>query len=365
MTKDRLERYAAIHTAIAEVLDVGSYEFDDTGVLTMHGRLRVAPKDTAALQAMQERLNALGYRGYLQPGAHGYVLIVTQDVKAPDYELASKPWVSVLLFALTFISVTFTTGASGESLQTLRIDWMRGLLTALALMPVLLAHELGHYMVARLRGEQANLPIFIPLPLIWLAGTLGALILQSRPFSSRRTLLEFGIAGPIAGFVVAAPLFVAGLMLTNGPITPIPAGSTVLGDSLLTQFLGSTVLGAIYTSVTESIEAHPFVIGAWCGLWITGFNLIPAGQLDGGHVAYALFGAKARYVTYAVMGAMFLLSFVSLVWAILLVLVFMFLRDHPPFENPHEELGAVHKLLALAGFLLLILTLVPRPAFQI
>jgi Zn-dependent protease len=365
MNTDRLERYAAIRSAIADVLDVRSYEFDDQGGVTVQGKLRVAASDTAAMQAMDQRLNTLGYSGHLQPGPNGHTLFVTRGAKPRYQDVSIKPWVSMLLFVLTFLSVTVTNGLSGASLETLKLDWQRGLLTALAVMLILLAHEMGHFLVARLRGEPASLPIFVPLPLISLAGTLGAMILQSRPFSNRRTLLEVGIAGPIAGFVVALPLFALGLALTNGPITSMPANATVLGESLLTQFLGSAILGAIYTSTTQAIEAHPFVIGAWYGLWITGFNLIPAGQLDGGHIAYALFGAKARYVTYAVMAAMFLLSFVSEVWVVLLVLVFMFLRDHPPVENPHVELGTAHKLLALAGFLLLILTLVPRPLMQL
>ena len=128
--------------------------------------------------------------------------------------------------------------------------------------------------------------------------------------------------------------------------------------------MGLSMFGNIYVSTTESIVVHPVAMAAWIGLLITGINLMPAGQLDGGHIMYALLGEKARYVSYGVIAAMIALAFTSEAWILWAFLLFIFGRTHPPVEDLRSPLGAVHYLLAVAGILVFVLTFVPRPIFM-
>jgi membrane-associated protease RseP (regulator of RpoE activity) len=347
MSTDRLQHYAEIKRAIDGVIDIRTYEFHDNGGVLIRGQLRAQPADVIA--KIQPRLGELGLTGHLQHDGAEHLLIVIPGV-ARFREITVSARLSITLFLLTFLSATVTGGLRGDSPDpsTWTINWIQGLIQAATVMSILLAHEMGHYVVARLRGESATLPLFIPLPVISLGGTLGAVILQTKPFASRRTLLEVGIAGPLAGFLVAVPLFIIGAFLSTGPVTPVPPNPTILGDSLLTLLIGSSILGEVYTSTTQMFEAHPMLMGAWIGLLITGINLIPAGQLDGGHIAYALLGDRAKYLTYAVIAGSVALSFLSQSWIVWTLLLIFFGRTHPPVNNPHMPL-----------------TFVPRPLYQL
>ncbi len=264
------------------------------------------------------------------------------------------------------LSVIFTGSLQGDSVETLKFDWPQGLKFAGALLSILVAHEAGHYFVGRARGVRMSLPFFIPMPIFSVGGTMGAVIVQRDNYPDSRVLLEIGIAGPIAGFALALPLLILGMLWTSPALTPIPPGATVFGDSLLTSWVGTYFFGPAYLDTTLSIMAHPVAFGAWIGLLITGINLIPAGQLDGGHVAYALLGDKAQYITYGVVPAMLVMSFlVSPVWLIWAGLIFFFGRTHPPVTQPAVKLSALHYALALLGLLIFVLTFVPKPLFNV
>jgi membrane-associated protease RseP (regulator of RpoE activity) len=361
---------AKIKRAVADVMRVDSYEFFENHSVSLRGALTVSYEQ--AMQLLRPRLAELGYGADLQAQGADCTLTATPGIvrqQAPPREqfreVRVNPRLNIVLFVATVISVIITGGLEGNSFATLRLNWTTGLMFAGSLLSILIAHEMGHFVVGRLRGEKSSWPFFIPLPLISIGGTLGAVIFQGAPFKNRRNLLEVGIAGPLAGFVVAVPLFLLGLYLTDTTPTAVPAGTTFLGDSLLTQLLGSGILGSIYTSTTESVVVHPVAYGAWIGLLITGINLMPAGQLDGGHIAYALFGVSVRYVSYAIIGAMILLSFISEAWVVWAILLFLFGRGHPPVVDPSAPLSMAHYGLALAGVLVLILTFVPRPIFTV
>lgn len=156
------------------------------------------------------------------------------------------------------------------------------------LMAILTCHEFGHYIVARRRGVDVSLPYFIPLPpgISW--GTLGAVIRMDKPIADRRALFDVGAAGPIAGLVVAIPLLVIGLYLSDvGPSTP---DGMIEGNSLLYALLKYLVFGMRLPNDYIDVDLHPMAIAAWVGLLVTMINLMPIGQLDGGHVARAAFG---------------------------------------------------------------------------
>jgi membrane-associated protease RseP (regulator of RpoE activity) len=233
-----------------------------------------------------------------------------------------------------------------------------------SLLSILLAHEMGHYLVGRWRGVQTSLPYFIPMPFV-LSGTMGAVIVQREPFEDRRTLLEVGLAGPLAGFVLAVPLLIIGLALSEVKDIPADTSSIIIfGDSILTKVVGQFFHGPINPASGRDIFLHPIGLGAWFGLLITGINLIPAGQLDGGHIAYALLGNKAKWVSYAMIAALGVLYFLgSEGWLLWVFLLFVFGRNHPPVLNQASRITPAHLMLALIGVVVFVLTFVPYPVY--
>jgi len=197
-----------------------------------------------------------------------------------------------LLHLALFATTLFTTTASGASMQhDDRSIWplVDGLSFSLPLMTILLFHEMGHYLAARIHRVPASLPYFVPLPpQFGLFGTMGAVILQSRT-SDRRKLFDIGAAGPLAGLVVAIPVLAYGLHLS--PVGPI-AGGLQEGNSLLYAVLKRLMCGMWLPAGDVDVNLHPMAFAGWAGLFVTMLNLIPVSQLDGGHVAIAFFGNR-------------------------------------------------------------------------
>jgi membrane-associated protease RseP (regulator of RpoE activity) len=166
--------------------------------------------------------------------------------------------------------------------------WFDGPYFAATLMGILLCHELGHYVIGRRRGVDVSLPYFIPVPPQFTLGTLGAVIRMRKPISDRNALFDVGAAGPVAGLVVAIPLLVIGLSLSSvGPIQP---DGMIEGNSILYALLKYAVFGRWLPSGGVDVQLHPMAFAGWVGLLITMINLMPIGQLDGGHVARAALG---------------------------------------------------------------------------
>ncbi|MCC6646437.1 MAG: site-2 protease family protein [Polyangiaceae bacterium] len=190
------------------------------------------------------------------------------------------------LFLLTILSVMHTgAGYVGEAGPA----W-RGWTFAVPLLTILVAHELGHYVAARVHGVPASLPHFLPLPYLSPFGTAGAIIGMTSRISSRRALLDIGAAGPLAGMVFALPLLGLGLSLSE--VKPASSPSLIEGDSLL--YLAMKAAFARPIPAGHDVYLHPTAFAGWTGLFLTMVNLLPIGQLDGGHVAYALLGDRAN-----------------------------------------------------------------------
>ena len=285
----------------------------------------------------------------------------------------ARVWINLVLFLLTVVTVLWTGAAYETERPLLTIadfvgvllsagDLARGIPFALTLLGILGTHEMGHFVVGRLRGAPVSWPYFIPMPpFVSLTGTLGAVIVQREPLEDRRTLLEVGIAGPLAGLVVALPLLFVGL--AGSEVGPPPAGGYIQeGNSLLYAAAKWLVFGQWLPGNGVDVQLSTVAWGAWIGLLITMFNLLPIGQLDGGHVAYALLGRRADYLAYAVLGlclAMgFLFSSTWLFWALLATATGV---RHPPPLNDVPSLGPVHTALAIAGLALFGLLLMPAP----
>lgn len=217
-----------------------------------------------------------------------------------------NPWVNVGLFAVTLLVVLFTGAlyAGVENpLADLRALW-QGLPFAGTLLGMLTVHELSHYGVARRYGSPVSLPYFIPLPLSIL-GTMGAVIVQRAPMRSRKALFDIGAAGPLGGLIVGIPLLVLGLSLSTIDVLPGNTQLMLEGNSLLYFVLKFLFTGRALPSGGFDIILHPVAFAAWAGLMVTALNLIPVGQLDGGHVAYALWGRKAWALARWIVMAMF------------------------------------------------------------
>jgi membrane-associated protease RseP (regulator of RpoE activity) len=310
--------------------------------------------------------------------AHGYTPMLRRE-KGEDFVLAMEgvvdgktgnPLLNLLLFLATILTTLYAGAAlSGQDLVAAVLSESSFLITravlagapfAVALLGILGVHELGHYIAARLHGVRATLPYFIPMPVGGL-GTLGAFIAIKSPMKDRKVLFDIGLAGPIAGFVVALPLMVVGLLLSTEFVPSYINGQTLnsLGSSILSGFIID-----IFTDIPagRTLAIHPIFFAAWLGFYLTGINLLPVGQLDGGHVTYALLGRFAHIIAIAafisLIAAGFLLHTNWFIWAFFIL--FGGLR-HPPPLNDLSDIGWPRKLIGLMTVILFILIIIPVP----
>lgn len=272
----------------------------------------------------------------------------------------------ILLFLATVVT-TLGAGAmmAGADPFTDPVALVEGVPFSAALLVILLAHEFSHYITSHRHGVRASLPMFIPAPT--LAGTFGAVIRIESPIPDRRSLLEIGIAGPLAGFLVAVPIAVAGLNLSHvaqntGAAAGAGAGGATaigLGSSLLFTLLERLVLGQLPENA--SLVLHPVAFAAWIGLFVTAINLLPVGQLDGGHVLYALAGRRQEGISRAVVLVLAPLGFLWWGWFLWGGMLLLMGPRHPPVLAEQSPLGTRERVLGVIAALLLLLTLAPAP----
>jgi membrane-associated protease RseP (regulator of RpoE activity) len=244
---------------------------------------------------------------------------------------------------------------------------LEGVKFAAALLPILLAHESGHYVACRLYSVDATLPFFIPVPPPFMAGTLGAFIKIKSPIPSRRALFDIGVAGPLAGFALIIPVAVLGLLTATADTTAAVAqgGVIVFNDPPLLRVLAAP-LGV---RDLGNIAPNPFYFAAWFGLLVTSLNLLPVGQLDGGHAVYALLGRRVhKYVGRFAFLAM--LALAPLGWlrhgvptgVLYVVLLFVMLRvPHPAPLDDRDPLGRARILVGILTLIVFALSFLPFP----
>ena len=299
---------------------------------------------------------------------------LTEDYVSPVPPRPPRPsrW-HLILFLLTVVT---TIVAGAEHFASFHIDFgsravdlsttqflLNGLWYSASILAILGAHEFGHYYACRLYRVDASLPYFLPLPLP-LTGTLGAFIRIRQPIPGKRELFDIGIAGPIAGFIVAIPVLLVGMSLSR--VTALPAdtrGFLELGEPLLFKaaawlFWGTPPEG-------YSINLHPMAFAAWFGLLATALNLFPIGQLDGGHIAYAVLGRKSTLVTLGTVACLVGLTFVSsswIVWTVLtVVMLISFGPRHPRTVDEDVPLDRTRLWLAVAALVMFIVCFTPTP----
>jgi membrane-associated protease RseP (regulator of RpoE activity) len=314
-------------------------------------------------------------------------------VKEPPKQKTGNPWVNVILFVITVFSVMLAgatpEGPMPDSLGGQLLAMLQGIFTgwpfALAMLGILLAHEFGHYLVSRYHKTPATLPYFIPFPLSPL-GTMGAAILMKGVPKNKRILFDIGVAGPLAGMIVAIPVLFLGLsMSTLGSVDPSP-NSFIEGNSLIYLFAKYAVFGkflpepASFNGIAPFIYwvryfftgqpsplggtdvfIHPVAFAGWAGLLVTALNLVPAGTLDGGHVVYSLFGEKARKAFPYLIGLMAVMGFFWSGWWLWAFLLFWLGRVNADTLDQITPLDSRRRMVAILVIVLFVLVFTPVP----
>lgn len=347
------------------------------------------------LHVIQSRLSELGYRSEVESidkNTEDEVtlklsLISDRSANEPKQTWRAHPAFHLALFLVTF-SVVFLTGATWNVNQPLIGIWYWeiGLKFSFSLMGILTAHEFGHYFAARYHGLHVSLPYYLPSIVIppygdfggttFMPGTFGAFIRVKSPIRTKRELMDVGAAGPIAGFIVCLVILIYGFWtipektyayqfydpetLYNGQTT------LTFGKSVLFDFLGWALAGDRMPEMYDIIH-YPFIFAGWFGLLITALNLLPVGQLDGGHIIYAMIGKNQKWFAYAAVGGILFLGVIYgatnwFIWAILIFLVIKI--KHPPVVNEEEPLDRNRIVIGFISMLILILSFMPTPVFE-
>lgn len=300
-------------------------------------------------------------------------------VPPPRPKFRHRWWLHIVLFLLTLVFTTivgafhYLSFASefGRVGQPLVLSWglfvspgflMPGLWYSLTLLGILGAHEMGHYLYCRKYNIDASLPYFLPAPIL-LTGTLGAVIRIKEPFTSRKVLFDIGVAGPIAGFVILVPALFIGMAMSS--VVPVPTGPNVfyMGEPLLFQWAAALEFGPI--AKDQTINIHPMVFAAWFGMLATALNLLPFGQLDGGHITYASVGRWSTPISLATVGTAILLTYNSASWMfmtiMMVLMLFAFGARHPRVLREHEPLPASRYAVAALALVIFIICFTPVP----
>jgi membrane-associated protease RseP (regulator of RpoE activity) len=268
------------------------------------------------------------------------------------------PYLHVLLFLLTFIS-TLAVGALNLGVDIINEPFKiyRGLPFSATLLFILLAHEFSHYIASKKNGVQATLPYFIPAPTLF--GTLGAFIKMKSPINTKNALMDIGASGPIAGFIVAMVATIIGLFFSKVVAVNKVEGMITLGDSLLFKGLTRLIVGSVPDG--HDVILHPVAFAGWIGLFVTALNLIPVGQLDGGHIVYALIGERHSKLSKVLIVAMVGLGLLWEGWLIWAVLLIVLGSKHPPIIYPEVPLDQERKRIGWLAVFIFILTFIPVP----
>lgn len=327
------------------------------------GTLLVEP--ARALALIEPRFKPFGYTPFL--GRQGD-LVWIRAVPLAQVNEPARSRTNLVLFALTVLSTLAAGCLVNGSFPFVTFNPLRqpgrlldGVPFAFTLLAILGTHEFGHYFTARYYGASVSLPFFIPAPPpLFLFGTLGAVIRMRSPARDRNSLFDIAVAGPLAGLVVAVPALLLGLSWSRvGMLLPEHSGLT-FGDSLLLRFFTWLVFGPIPQGM--DVFVHPVALAGWVGLFVTALNLFPVGQLDGGRIAYALFGPRHRQISIATFVGLMALGavFRSANWIVFAGLILLLMGFH--HAPPLDDLTPVsRRRYALGVFCLILLVLLIPP----
>ncbi|NQT96188.1 MAG: site-2 protease family protein [Candidatus Marinimicrobia bacterium] len=316
-------------------------------------------RNGAVINDIRRELQSLPYNFEINE-MDGDIHIRVAEEKTINLRIPKIPRINLILFLLTGFTTLLagTLMEGGNPVERLSDLWL-GFPFSFTLLLILGFHETGHYYFARKHKVDATLPYFIPAPT--LIGTFGAFIKIKSPIYHRDALLQIGAAGPIAGFLIAIPALVIGLIKSEVIEMSGEFTGFTLGDSLLMKF----IVALTHPGLTENqdILLHPIAFAGWIGLLVTMLNLLPIGQLDGGHIAYAMLGEKHNKYAWFVFLALIPLSFFSLNWLVWAVLILVLMRTakHPPIMDIQTPLKHNDKLIGIACLVIFILCFIPTP----
>jgi membrane-associated protease RseP (regulator of RpoE activity) len=329
------------------------------GIILFRGELRAEP--ARALDTLLTRFAPLGYTPFLRADGEGVVL---QAWPLGEVVERPRPILNLVLFILTALSTLAAGALLGGGFDPMSATaWLTGGGPfALTLLSILGVHEFGHYFTARYYKAAVSLPYFIPAPPpIFLFGTLGAIIRMRSPARDRNSLFDIAAAGPLAGLMIAIPAILLGLSWSV--VDKVPPGEFLrFGDPLLLRWLVYLKFGTIPEG--RDVFLHPVALAGWVGFFVTALNLFPVGQLDGGRIAYALFGRWHRTVGIVTFVSLLALGAVTnsanwFVWAALLFFLIGF--HHSPPLDDLTPLSPARRLVGVACLILLVLLIPPVP----
>jgi len=350
-----------LRRVLAGVFAIQDVTFGAAGGHAVQVRGRFLADSAAVYARLRPECQAQGYTLlFRRQGEDDLILLV----RARPRPSGTNRWLPLLLAAATVISmmVSYALFWEGSELSwpAITANLGKGWGFTLSLLAILVAHELGHYFTARRFGVAVSLPYLIPFPLSPF-GTMGAVIRMKDIAPNKRAMLLIGAAGPLAGLAVAIPVLLYGLSRSQvGPL-PLQGGYSMEGNSLLYAALKLLTFDRLLPSGGDDVLLSPVAFAGWAGLLVTSFNLIPAGQLDGGHIAYALLGPKARYLNWIVMAMLLVMSLWWQGWLLWAALAFVFSRVSVPPLDDVSPLTPAEVAVAICLLLLLVATFTPIP----
>lgn len=365
------KQYIGLQEAIEQVMHVKQVTYPDNSQPTAQlvgqfaGQLNIPSAE--AYDLLEPTFQKMGVHAYfaIEEKSHEHLITVIKGRFSPK----ERPWwPNAILFVLTVLSLLFV-GAGIQagvedrefsSLSDLRL--LEGWPYALSMILILGAHELGHYFAARYHKVNVTLPYFIPMPFM-LFGTMGAFIQLREPMRSRRVLFDIGIAGPLAGLIFAIPILFMGLSSSNVEPPPSDASYYREGNSILYASAKWLTFGRILpdNNTGEDVLINQLAQAGWAGLFITALNLIPLGQLDGGHVIYTLFGPRVKRLFWPIIIIFAGLSILNETWVLWTVMLFLLGRF---YAHPLEDitpLDSRRRILGYAALIIFVLIFVPEP----
>jgi membrane-associated protease RseP (regulator of RpoE activity) len=345
----------------------------------------------AAYDELSEALKPQNVMPLFRIEEERHVVYIVSGINEP---VATNATLNIVMFLLTAFSVMLMgalygyegpmpTTFTGQIMTAITNLW-RGWPFALSFLSILLAHEFGHYFASRFHKSSASLPYFLPMPFVSPFGTMGAVIVLKQHIKNRRTLLDIGIAGPLAGLCVAIPVLIYGL--ATSPLGTVPAASSLEGNSLIYLFLKYIIHGQLlpaplsYDGLSPilywlrfffttapvpvgglDVQLNQVAWAGWGGLLITSMNLVPMGQLDGGHIVSALFGRKVSKTFPYFLGILALLGLLWPGWWLWVVLMLFLGRTYDAPLDQITQLDTPRRILAMIGIIIFILVFIPAP----